>query len=81
MLLTEHGIYTKERKIEIAQAEWIYVADGERVRVQKDVNAFQKLWINMFEGLGRMAYNMADRIFTPVHGQSQTGNRRGRRTS
>ncbi|WP_319523577.1 GT4 family glycosyltransferase PelF [Breoghania sp.] len=71
MLLTEHGIYTKERKIEIAQAEWIYVADGERVRVQKDVNAFQKLWINMFEGLGRMAYNMADRIFTLY-----TGNRK-----
>ena len=71
MLLTEHGIYTKERKIEIAQAEWIYVADGERVRVQKDVNAFQKLWINMFEGLGRMAYQMADRIFTLY-----TGNRK-----
>ncbi len=68
MLLTEHGIYTKERKIEISQAEWIYVAEGERVRVQKDVNAFQKLWINMFEGLGRMAYRMADRIFTLYEG-------------
>ena len=64
MLLTEHGIYTKERKIEIAQAEWIYVAGGERVRVQKDVNAFQQLWINMFEALGRMTYDAADRIFT-----------------
>ena len=68
MLLTEHGIYTKERKIEIAQAEWIYVAKGERVRVQKDVNAFQKLWINMFEGLGRMAYRVADRIYTLYEG-------------
>ena len=64
MLLTEHGIYTKERKIEISQAEWIYVAGGERVRVQKDVNAFQRLWINMFESLGHMTYQMADRIFT-----------------
>lgn len=64
MLLTEHGIYTKERKIEIAQAEWIYVAGGERVRVKRDVNAFQQLWINMFESLGRMTYQMADRIFT-----------------
>ena len=68
MLLTEHGIYTKERKIEIAQAEWIYVAGGERVRVKKDVNAFQQLWINMFESLGRMTYQMADRIFTLYSG-------------
>ena len=64
VLLTEHGIYTKERKIEIAQAEWIYVAGGDRVRVQKDVNAFQRLWINMFEALGRLTYHEADRIFT-----------------
>jgi glycosyltransferase involved in cell wall biosynthesis len=64
LLLTEHGIYTKERKIEIAQAEWIYMPGGDRVRVQKDVNAFQKLWINMFEALGRMTYRQADRIYT-----------------
>ena len=30
MLLTEHGIYTKERKLEIAQAEWIFVAKEDR---------------------------------------------------
>ncbi|PIE67197.1 MAG: group 1 glycosyl transferase [Deltaproteobacteria bacterium] len=64
MLLTEHGIYTKERKIEISQAEWIYMPGGDRVRVQKDVNAFQRLWINMFETLGKMTYRQADRIFT-----------------
>lgn len=71
MLLTEHGIYTKERKIEINQAEWIYVAGGERIRVQKDVNAFQRMWINMFEALGRLTYAKADRIFTLYGGNRQ----------
>ena len=68
MILTEHGIYTKERKIEIAQAEWIYVAGGERVRVQKDLDTFQRLWINMFEALGKLTYREADSIFTLYNG-------------
>ena len=71
LLLTEHGIYTKERKIEIAQAEWIYVAGGEQVRVQKELGAFQKLWIRLFESLGRITYQEADRIYTLYEGNRQ----------
>ena len=71
LLLTEHGIYTKERKIEIAQAEWIYVAGGEQVRVQKELGAFQNLWIRLFESLGRITYQEADRIITLYEGNRQ----------
>ncbi len=37
LLLTEHGIYTKERKIEIAQSEWIYVAGADQIKLKKDL--------------------------------------------
>lgn len=64
LLLTEHGIYVKERKIEISQAEWIYVAGRERMRVQKKLSAFQKMWIRIFESLGRITYQASSRIYT-----------------
>jgi glycosyltransferase involved in cell wall biosynthesis len=70
-LLTEHGIYTKERKIEIAQADWIYVAGGEQVKIQKDLGAFQKIWISLFESLGRITYQEADKIYTLYEGNRQ----------
>jgi polysaccharide biosynthesis protein PelF len=71
LLLTEHGIYTRERKIEIAQAEWIYVAGGERIKVQKDLGAFRKFWIKLFEALGRITYQEADRIITLYEGNRE----------
>ena len=71
LLLTEHGIYTKERRIEIANAEWIYEAAGEQIKMQKNLSAFQKLWVQLFEALGRIVYQEADRIFTLYEGNRQ----------
>ena len=71
LLLTEHGIYTKERKIEISQAEWIYVASGDRIKVQKDLSSFQKLWVRLFEALGKITYNEAAGIITLYEGNRQ----------
>jgi len=71
LLLTEHGIYTKERKIEISQADWIYVAGGERIRVQTDMGFFQNLWISFFESLGRLTYQKANEIYTLYEGNRQ----------
>jgi len=70
-LLTEHGIYSKERKIDIVQTEWIYVPGEEQFRIQKDLGAFQKMWINLFEALARMAYVEADRVVTLFEGNRQ----------
>ncbi len=72
LLLTEHGIYTKERKIEIAQAEWIYLANREEIRVQKELGAFQRLWIRIFEGISRLTYYVASEVITLYEGNRQT---------
>ena len=71
LLLTEHGIYTKERKIEISQAEWIYVAGGERIRVETNLGFFQNLWVSFFESLGRLTYQKSNEIYTLYEGNRQ----------
>ncbi|MBP6095352.1 MAG: GT4 family glycosyltransferase PelF [Methyloversatilis sp.] len=62
LVLSEHGIYTKERKIDLYQNEWI--RDNRNV-FQKDsseLSYFRQLWIRFFEWLGRLTYAAADPI-------------------
>lgn len=62
-ILTEHGIYTKERKIDLAHAEWIKDArEAFGGGLDDDVSYIRRLWIRFFEGLGRLAYDVA----TPI---------------
>lgn len=62
MLLTEHGIYTRERAIEIAQADWIYREPQEGSAFVQDDAFFKTWWRNQYDFLGRLAYDAADRI-------------------
>lgn len=68
MLLTEHGVYTHERLLEISQATWIYTPHAERFRVQKDLSFFKKLWLKFFRSMGCITYHHADRILTLYEG-------------
>jgi polysaccharide biosynthesis protein PelF len=66
LLLTEHGIYTHERRIEIVKANWIYVEQaGSRV---SDFGILKTMWINLFQALGQLCYEHSDRIFTLYEG-------------
>lgn len=64
-LLTEHGIYTKERKIDLAQAAWIKDREPEGA---EGVGYLRGLWIRFFEGLGRMTYSAAEPIISLYEG-------------
>jgi len=61
-LLSEHGIYTKERKIDLYQAEWI--RDNRTIfeRNFSEIAYFRQLWIRFFEILGFATYQAADEI-------------------
>ncbi len=48
-LLTEHGIYTREREEEILRSKWV-------------APEFRDLWISLFHVLSRCAYSRADRV-------------------
>ena len=62
LILSEHGIYTKERKIDLFQAEWIRDNRGTLAKDSSEVAYFKNLWIRFFEALGRDCYHHADRI-------------------
>lgn len=62
LLLSEHGIYTKERKIDLFQSEWISDNRGLVERNNAEMAYFREKWINFFQELGRECYQASDRI-------------------
>jgi glycosyltransferase involved in cell wall biosynthesis len=65
LVLTEHGIYTKERKIDLAAAERI-AGDGD------SGNGFgRRMWIRLFEALGRITYEAADPVISLYEGNQR----------
>lgn len=62
LLLSEHGIYTKERRIDLHQAQWIADNRSSFERGIGEMSHFRKMWIRFFEALGRVTYSMSDEI-------------------
>jgi glycosyltransferase involved in cell wall biosynthesis len=57
-LLTEHGIYSREREEEIIKCSW---AQGD----------FKSVWINYFYSLARLSYQTATHVFTMFEKNSE----------
>ncbi len=72
-ILTEHGIYTREREIEISQATWLTQLAKEDETHKKRLNFFQEWWFNMFRFMEKVSYDYADTLIsiTSVNQQYQ----------
>ena len=64
LIVTEHGIYTNERRIEICAADWIYESTASGFDVFDRTPELRDLWQEAFTSFSRIAYNMADSITT-----------------
>jgi glycosyltransferase involved in cell wall biosynthesis len=64
MILTEHGIYTKERRIEIHNAEWIRDWDPGLFEIGGSSPFFKRFWNRHFQVMSRICYANAREIFT-----------------
>lgn len=62
LILSEHGIYTKERKIDLFKSEWIRDNRNVFQRDPTELSYFRQLWIRFFEWMGHFCYNAADPI-------------------
>ncbi|MFL9925604.1 GT4 family glycosyltransferase PelF [Herbaspirillum lusitanum] len=62
LLLSEHGIYTKERKIDLFQSEWIRDNRNVFEKDSSQIPYFRDLWIRFFEALGRLCYQASNQI-------------------
>ncbi len=69
LILTEHGIYAKERRIELLQASWI--KDDERPEDAGGIGFFRGMWIRFFEALARMSYAAATPIIALYNGNRE----------
>ncbi len=70
MILTEHGIYAKERRIEINRSDWIKDWDSGEVVAQRTAPYFKRYWIRQFQMMSRITYEHADEIFTLYNGNT-----------
>ncbi|MFP4520779.1 MAG: GT4 family glycosyltransferase PelF [Fibrobacterota bacterium] len=61
-IITEHGIYTRERHMEIEEASWI--TGGNEKRVFKNIDFFKEMWKKTFYAMSRLAYERSNRIIT-----------------
>lgn len=71
VLLTEHGIYTKERRIEINRCDWIDDWRSGEVKAERSAPYFRRYWVRQFEMMSRICYERADRILTLYGGNRE----------
>lgn len=65
-ILTEHGIYTTERRFEIAFAEWLVDQKSFSMSVNKNRRNYElrDLWTDFFIQYGRICYDASDAIIS-----------------
>ncbi len=64
LLITEHGIYTNERRIELAVADWLFDSDPTGFDVAALPSALRTIWLDAFRSFSRIGYELADTITT-----------------
>jgi glycosyltransferase involved in cell wall biosynthesis len=67
-ILTEHGIYTRERKIDMLSADWIEYKKPELLQQPEEYNYIKKMWIDFFEKIGVFCYNRSNMILSLFNG-------------
>jgi len=68
-LLTEHGIYTNERRIEIAMADWLHEdVSLQGMVIERTRRNLRDLWMHSFQSYSRACYEACDRIITLFEG-------------
>jgi glycosyltransferase involved in cell wall biosynthesis len=68
--LTEHGIYTNERRIEITMADWLREEVPGGLTIDRHRRDLKTLWIETFRSFSRACYEACDPIVTLYEGNT-----------
>lgn len=69
LILTEHGIYTNERRVELLTTNWLYHATfAPSYTVNRSILELRDLWIGTFTNYSRICYEACDKIITLYKG-------------
>jgi glycosyltransferase involved in cell wall biosynthesis len=63
-VVTEHGIYTNERRTELSIADWIFDSGASGFSVGKKPTELRDVWLTAFTSFSRIGYAHADVITT-----------------
>jgi glycosyltransferase involved in cell wall biosynthesis len=64
LLVTEHGVYTNERRIELAVADWLFDSETGGFDAAPPPAELRSIWLNAFQSFSRISYAVADVITT-----------------
>lgn len=67
-ILTEHGIYTRERKIDMFSADWIEFKKPSLLQQPEEYNYIKKMWVSFFDRIGVFCYNRANYTLSLFNG-------------
>jgi len=67
-VLTEHGIYTRERKIDMLSADWIEYKKPALLQQAEEYNYIKKMWIDFFEKIGVFCYDRSNLVLSLFNG-------------
>jgi glycosyltransferase involved in cell wall biosynthesis len=70
-ILTEHGIYTNERRIEVASADWLEEDFSRSLTIDETRRSLRDLWMDTFTNYSRIAYEASSRIITLFEGNQK----------
>ncbi len=68
LVLTEHGIYTKERRIDLLSSELFAYEKVDLLKQSYEDDYIKQMWIRFFEGIGLFCYDRANPILSLYNG-------------
>jgi polysaccharide biosynthesis protein PelF len=64
LVVTEHGLYAREREMELSRATWIKDVQHRQVLGWPRPSPLRRFWAHYFRMLSRLAYHQATRLVT-----------------
>ncbi len=71
VFVTEHGIYTNERRIEVTSANWLEATASKALTIDKPRRDLRDMWIDSINNFSRLCYEASDKIITLFAGNQK----------
>lgn len=71
VFVTEHGIYTNERRIEVTAADWLEATSSKALTIDKPRRDLRDMWIDSINNFSHVCYEASDRIITLFAGNQK----------
>lgn len=68
VFVTEHGIYTNERRIEVTAADWLEATSSKALTIDRPRRDLRDLWIDSINNFSHLCYQACDSIITLFKG-------------